>query len=613
MTGGRREGYDVMTTIRLLGPPAVEHDGRPARPPRGRKAWALLAYLVLAERPPSRMHLAELLFADADDPLGALRWTLAELRRTLDTPEAFTGDPVVAGLGPDVDLDIAVLSEEYVDPGPLLRIEGELLDGLSLPSCLEFESWLLVARYRVSSAVEAQLRQAAMGLLAAGQPAEAVRYASRALSRGPLDEGNHELLVRCLAMAGDPVAARRQVAVCEDLLRRELGVTPSDALRDAATTRTSTSIVPPLRGPAAARSQLEAGQAAIAAGAVDAGIQSLRRAAVEAGRGTDAELRGRVLVALGSALVHACRGRDEEGAVVLRQAIELATRAGDRTTAVTAHRELGFIEVQAARRTTAEFWLVKAHELAESDADLAAVLGVRGMNASDFGDYPTALERLTESADLARKCGDARQEAWTLAILGRAHLLRGEQTEAAAAVARSLELATQERWMAFLPWPQVLTAEVDRRAGDPGSAADRLEHAWALACQVDDPCWEGFAARSLGLLHAEQGDQVGAWQWLHEAMVRCTRVPDQYQWLHAYVLDAVAATALAAGEAERAHPLVASLGSLAARGDMRELVVRAQLHRARLGDATARRAARLLAEHIDNPVLTELLDSGGDT
>src|SRR5512133_2725545 len=44
----------VTLTIRLLGPPSIERDGRPAPPPRGRKAWALLAYLLLADRPPGR-------------------------------------------------------------------------------------------------------------------------------------------------------------------------------------------------------------------------------------------------------------------------------------------------------------------------------------------------------------------------------------------------------------------------------------------------------------------------------------------------------------------------------------------------------------------------------
>ena len=93
------EGGAVALTIRLLGPPAIARDGVPAPPPRGRKAWALLAYLLLADRPPSRRHLAELLFGDADDPLGALRWTLAELRRALGTRELFGGDPVATALG----------------------------------------------------------------------------------------------------------------------------------------------------------------------------------------------------------------------------------------------------------------------------------------------------------------------------------------------------------------------------------------------------------------------------------------------------------------------------------------------------------------------------------
>ncbi len=63
--------------ITLLGKPAIERDGALAAPPRGRKAWALLAYVLLAERRPTRAHLASLLFAEADDPLGALRWNLA--------------------------------------------------------------------------------------------------------------------------------------------------------------------------------------------------------------------------------------------------------------------------------------------------------------------------------------------------------------------------------------------------------------------------------------------------------------------------------------------------------------------------------------------------------
>src|SRR5688572_13099814 len=106
-----------MVTIRLLGRPAVERDGVPLRPPRGRKAWALLCYVLLAERPPSRRHLAELLFGDAEDPLGALRWTLAELRRALGTREALVGDPVSTSFGDDVHVDVhALVADPAADP-----------------------------------------------------------------------------------------------------------------------------------------------------------------------------------------------------------------------------------------------------------------------------------------------------------------------------------------------------------------------------------------------------------------------------------------------------------------------------------------------------------------
>lgn len=597
-----------MLTIRLLGPPAIEREGRQIRPPRGRKAWALLGYLLLAERPPSRKHLAEMLFGDADDPLGALRWTLAELRRALGAADVLSGDPVEVRLGDDVVVDLDLLTRDRTDTAALLDVDGELLEGLQLVSSPEFDSWLSVERHRVSALVEARLRQATVALLTTGRAADAVAYASRVVARNPLDEGNHELLVRSLAMSGDRAAALRQVALCEDVLRRELGIKPTSAVREAATAVSGSSMLPPLRGRPAVVSQLDAGRAAIAAGAVDAGLQCLRRAVAEAARCPDVALQGRALTALGGALVHTVRGRDEEASVVLQQAVQLAASAGDRATAATAYRELGFVEVQAGRPAMADKWLTRAQALAETDAENAAVLGLRGMNASDRGDYPAAFARLHESIELARRGADARQEAFSLSILARAHLLRAERSQAANVLARSLELVHEQRWMAFLPWPQTLQAEIDLSAGDVDAAADRLEQAWTLACQLDDPCWEGMAARGLGLLGVRRGDHAAATAWLAEAAQRSNRMPDRYQWVHAHVLDTMVTTALDRDEGERARPFVESLAALAARCEMRELVVRAHVHRFRLGDRTALAAARLLAADIDNPALAQLLD-----
>jgi tetratricopeptide (TPR) repeat protein len=355
-------------------------------------------------------------------------------------------------------------------------------------------------------------------------------------------------------------------------------------------------------------SQLDAGRAAIAAGAVQAGIDSLRRAVADADTLADPALEGQALVALGGALVHAVRGRDEEGTVVLHEAIRLATQAGDRETAVTAHRELGFVEVQAGRRQTAETWLARAEALADTDAQLAPVLGVRGMNASDTADYPAAFRHLQASVERAERGGDARQQAWSLSILARAHLLRDERSQAAFALDRSLELVHQQRWMAFLPWPQALTGELELRAGRLDAAGERFEHAYALACQLGDPCWEGMTARGLGLLRASVGDHAKATAWLEEAHVRCSRVSDRYQWVRGYVLDAMVAIALDQRDHFAAGRLADALAALAARGGMRELVVRAHLHRGRLGDPTALASARLLGAAIDNPALTRLLD-----
>jgi DNA-binding SARP family transcriptional activator len=68
--------------IHLLEPqPRVVRSGQPQPPPRGRKVWALLAYLLITESAPSREWLSELLFSDADDPLNALNWNLTQRRR----------------------------------------------------------------------------------------------------------------------------------------------------------------------------------------------------------------------------------------------------------------------------------------------------------------------------------------------------------------------------------------------------------------------------------------------------------------------------------------------------------------------------------------------------
>ncbi|MDX6657730.1 MAG: hypothetical protein QOH62_2523 [Solirubrobacteraceae bacterium] len=590
--------------IRLLGNPQIERDGVPVPAPRGRKTWALLAYLLLCERPPPRSRVASLLFSEAEDPLGALRWSLSDLRRTLGAADALGGDPLELRLPPGAAVDVSAL----IAPGADVSFrppEGELLEGMTFPSSPVFESWLGVMRRHLDGAVRAMAHDEALARLAAGDTARAGELAAQLVSQDPLDQAGQELLIRCLARAGRRQAAERQLAECEALFRRELGVLPGPELRSAASDGDSAT-AGAVGDSDAALGQLEAGQAALDAGAVEPGVQILRQACAEAAGSGDAALAARALAALGSALVHAVRGRDEEGALRLHEALRLAEGQGERATAAAACRELGYIDVQAGRGPSAGRWLTRATEIAEGNEEVCAVLGVRGMALSDRAHYGAALDLLNRSVARAERCGRRRQAAWSLSLIGRAHMLRGELSLALPALDESLALVAAERWTAFRPWPEALRAEASLLMGRPDHAAERLDLAFRLACRLGDPCWEAMGARLMGLLAAQEDDTAKARDLLADALARATRVSDAYQWVHAHVLDSSAGLAVETG-AEDAAQIVDRLAQLAERCGLREFVVRAHVHRGRLGVPGSLESARLLAAEIDNPMLDALV------
>ena len=71
--------------LRMLGTLAVSQDGRALALPASRKARALLAYLALTPRAVSRRRLCGLLWDNASDPRGELRWYLSKLRGLVGT------------------------------------------------------------------------------------------------------------------------------------------------------------------------------------------------------------------------------------------------------------------------------------------------------------------------------------------------------------------------------------------------------------------------------------------------------------------------------------------------------------------------------------------------
>lgn len=110
--------------------------------------------------------------------------------------------------------------------------------------------------------------------------------------------------------------------------------------------------------------------------------------------------------------------------------------------------------------------------------------------------------------------------------------------EARPLLARSLPIAIEEKWLAFRPLVEILLLELDRLQGRPSVQilAD-LELVFAGCCQRADPCWEGLAARGIGLTYEGEADSATAYRWLNNAVDRCTRVTDTWMWVEAWVLE----------------------------------------------------------------------------
>lgn len=587
----------MSTRVNLLGSPSIELDGRPLAPPRGSKTWALLAYLALTEVPAPRTRLTGLLFEEADDPAAALRWSLSQLRKPLRGVAQVGGDPVVLTLGPNTVLDTDVVARgSWAEALRLPGLGGELLEGVSPRVGPTFDLWLSTERRRLAGQTAAVLREAAHSRLAAGDSASAVDLAVRLVAAEPLVESSHELLIRALVAAGDRTAAATRVDECMALFDRELGVQPSRAVSAALKYRPPPALASTTASVDAA---IEGGVGAAHAGAYERSIELLR-SAVDGARALGDEARlAQSLVELGTVLVQGVRGSDEEAVVVLHEAIALTRPTGQNEIGARAALELGHVETLRAHYSRADVWFTEATGLAAGNPCILAWVELfSGMGRTDQGDYVSARPRLERAVELARSAGDARATAYALTALGRLQLLRGEST-ALATLDAACAAASAIGWTAFLPFPRALLAEVWLAAGDLGPAAAAFDHAYALARQVGDPCWEGYSLRGRGLLAAAQGADDLALELLVEAPRACRRIRDAHDWVEGHSLEALCRFAVSRGLAEAAA-WVDELEDFAARRGLRELVARAAQHRSALGQTGAANLVAVLGGDHDN-------------
>jgi Bacterial transcriptional activator domain len=165
-----------------------------------------------------------------------------------------------------------------------------------------FETWLLSEQRHVAAASEATLHEAALGSMSRGALDAAIGYAVRAAAISPLDENHQALLIRLYRLAGDDDAATKQFAACTDAFHEALGVAPGRAV--AAAMREPLQVRVEVADDATVEAIIEAGSAAVSAGAVEAGIHELRAAVRLADRSSASRLRVRSRLVLAEALIH---------------------------------------------------------------------------------------------------------------------------------------------------------------------------------------------------------------------------------------------------------------------------------------------------------------------
>src|SRR5438067_2512937 len=406
--------------VRLLGRPGLEHDGE-SRRLEGYKPWALLTYLLLESRAPTRRELADLLWSEADDPLGAVRWSLSQVRKAVNPPAE------IAERDGRIKIDAEVL---VVDAGELLRgewdessiddlVRGELLEGMSFGEAPSFDTWLQVQRARVASSATDALRWAAT-LLSHRDPDRALALAERALRSEPFDDGLHELIVEIHTARGDRERARTYVAGLARRYRDELAIEPPASISRPLDRTPRSAAEPLLRLDVQARALLDIARVRFWAGDFASARDIALRTARQAGESGDRALEARALILGSTTYTGGGLGTAREWTSHLQRALRLANELGDRATVAQIETERGRISAIEGRYGAAEASFRRSRRLAEAIGDTknpgAEALALRGLAqvARAGSDAGRALSLLREA--LARE-DQAQGRRWNIAAI----------------------------------------------------------------------------------------------------------------------------------------------------------------------------------------------------
>ena len=219
--------------VQVLGPLSVQRDGEAVRLPQSKKTRGLLAYLAITGRSHRRDRLCSLLWDVADDPRGALRWSLSKIRPVVDSEEkrSLVADRESVELAlEDMALDWRWVRKELssgideISTERLVQLEsvfeGELLEGLDLIDFDEFTAWCAAEREHARSLHTKVLHTLVERL--ASTPDESLGFARELVRIDPMNEQARARLIQLLVLAGRRNEAKSQYESASRLLS-ELG------------------------------------------------------------------------------------------------------------------------------------------------------------------------------------------------------------------------------------------------------------------------------------------------------------------------------------------------------------------------------------------------------
>ena len=224
--------------LSLLGSVQVLCNGTAVHGFESRKALALLCYLVVRNQVEHRSHLADLFWQDKSERRGRgnLSRVLHNLTSLLPGCLVATRDTVAWMPTNECWVDTAVftsLTTRHDAPSLMAAADlyrGDLMAGLYLDDCPEFETWLAAEQELWRQHMSLVLEQTISLHRDAGNYQESLRYAARWVALDPWREESHRMLMLLLALSGQRSAALKQYATCQRILADELDVAPSEAM-----------------------------------------------------------------------------------------------------------------------------------------------------------------------------------------------------------------------------------------------------------------------------------------------------------------------------------------------------------------------------------------------